>query len=180
MRWIEQKWRNGSQTRRKSQRGAPAHGGAGFGEARSRGPAERGCAPDPVREAPVREGAHKAAIDIREAGRIASAPASEPSANRSQPHSVAERKRTATKPNLCALPGSDPHGTWGPSSAVQCAPRSGDATRWRDAFALGQTRACAHLHGRIPKGAPVPRSGAYTSREFVTKYGVNSRRLLCR
>jgi len=86
---------------------------------------ERGCAPDPVREAPVREGAHKAAIDIREAGRIASAPASEPSANGSQPHSVAERKRTATKPNLCALPGSDPHGTWGPSSAVQCAHRAG-------------------------------------------------------
>ena len=28
----------------------------------------RGCAPDSVRVAPVREGAHKAAIDIREVG----------------------------------------------------------------------------------------------------------------
>jgi len=59
--------------------------GANRSEVRPRtaeqGPRARGCAPDPVRVAPVREGAHKAAIDIREAGRIASAPASGPSAN---------------------------------------------------------------------------------------------------
>jgi len=48
-------------------------------------PRVRGCAPDPVREAPVREGAHKAANDIGGTGRIASAPASGPSANGSQP-----------------------------------------------------------------------------------------------
>jgi hypothetical protein len=72
-------------SRHELQRGAPAYGGAGFGEARSRGPAEWGCAPDPVREAPVREGAHKAAIDICETGRNASAPANGPSANGSQP-----------------------------------------------------------------------------------------------
>ena len=159
MRWNEQKWRNGSQTRRKPQRGAPAYGGAGFGEARSRGPAERGCDPDPVREAPVREGAHKAATDSHETGRIASAPASEPSANGSQPHSVAERKRTATKPNLCALPGSDPHGTWGPSSAVQCAPRagmrpgSGMPSHW-DKRGLAHTYAVASTKGPLFR-APV-------------------------
>ena len=51
----------------------------------------RGCAPDPVREAPVREGAHKAASDIGETGRIASAPANGPAANGSQPHPVAGR-----------------------------------------------------------------------------------------
>jgi hypothetical protein len=45
------------------------------------------------------------------------------------------------------------------------------------AFALGKSRACAHLRGRIPKGAPAPRSGAYTSQGFVTKYEVNSRHL---
>ena len=103
------------------------------------GPRLRGCAPDPVREAPVREGAHKAASDIGETGRIASAPASGPAANGSQPHPVAGCLRTETK------------------------------------------RGLAHTYaGRIPKGAPVPRSGAYTSRGFVTKYEVNSRHLLCR
>ncbi len=152
------------QTKRKPQRGAPAYDGAGFGEARSRGPAERGCAPDPVRVAPVREGAHKAAIDIREAGRIASAPASEPSANGSQPHSVAERKRTATKPNLCALPGSDPHGTWGPSSAVQCAPRagmrpgSGMHSHW-------EKRGLAHTYVLASPKGPLFRAPVRTPRE---------------
>ncbi len=52
---------------------------------RSRGPARGGCAPDPVREAPAREGAHKAAIGIGETGRNASAPANGPAANGSQP-----------------------------------------------------------------------------------------------
>ena len=46
--------------------------GANRSEVRPRtaeqGPRERGCAPDPVREAPVREGALKAAIDIFERG----------------------------------------------------------------------------------------------------------------
>ena len=45
------------------------------------GPRARGCDPDPVREAPVREGALKAVIDICETGRNASAPANEPTAN---------------------------------------------------------------------------------------------------
>ncbi len=88
-------------------------------------PRARGCAPDPVREAPVREGAHKAAIDIRETGRNASAPANGPAANGSQPHPVAGCLRTAK--------------TW----------------------------ACAHLRGRIPKGAPVPRSGSVHLAGFV-------------
>ena len=47
-------------------------------------PRARGCAPDPVREAPVREGALKAAIDIFETGRYAPAPANGPAANGSQ------------------------------------------------------------------------------------------------
>ena len=67
--------------------------GANRSEVRPRtaeqGPRWRGCAPDPVREAPVREGALKAAIDICETGRNASAPANEPAANGSQPHPVA-------------------------------------------------------------------------------------------
>ena len=37
----------------------------------------------------------------------------------------------------------------------------------------------AHLRGRIPKGAPVPRFGAHTSRGFVTKYEANYRHRLC-
>ena len=63
-----------------------AQRGAGIRRSVEQGPRLRGCAPDPVRAAPVREGARKAAINIREAGRIASAPASGPSANGSQPH----------------------------------------------------------------------------------------------
>jgi hypothetical protein len=39
-------------------------------------------------------------------------------------------------------------------------PACGDATRKRDACAPAQTRSDAHLHGRIPNGAPAPRSGA--------------------
>ena len=50
------------------------------------GPRMRGCALDPVCEAPVREGALKAAIGIFETGRNASAPANRPAANGSQPH----------------------------------------------------------------------------------------------
>ncbi len=61
------------------------YGGAGFRHSVEQGPRLRGCAPDPVREAPVREGAHKAAIGIGETGRNAAAPANGPSANGSQP-----------------------------------------------------------------------------------------------
>jgi hypothetical protein len=72
--------------------------GANHSEVRPRtaeqGPRARGCAPDPVREAPVREGAPKAAIDICETGRNASAPANGPAANGSQPHPVAGCLRT--------------------------------------------------------------------------------------
>jgi hypothetical protein len=60
----------------------------------------RGRAPDPVRVAPVREGAHKAAIDIGEAGRIASAPASGPAVNGSQPYPAAGCLRTGTNAGL--------------------------------------------------------------------------------
>ena len=81
----------------------------------------RGCAPDPVREALVREGALKAAIDIFETGRNASAPANGPAANGSQPHPAAG----------CLAP---------------------------------RTRSYARLRGRIPKGAPAPRSGAHLAR----------------
>jgi error-prone DNA polymerase len=49
-------------------------------------PRKRGCAPDPVREAQVREGALAAAIDTHETGRNASAPANGPAANGSQTH----------------------------------------------------------------------------------------------
>jgi hypothetical protein len=82
-------------------------------------PRARGCAPDPVRVAPVREGAHKAAIDIREAGRIASAPASGPSANGSQPHPVAGCLRTGTNAGLHTPSRSHPQR--GPCSALRCA-----------------------------------------------------------
>ena len=81
-------------------------------------PRARGCAPDPVRVAPVREGAHKAAIDIREAGRIASAPASGPAANGSQPHPVAGCLRTGTNAGLRTPTRS--HSQRGPCSARQC------------------------------------------------------------
>jgi len=78
--------------------------GANHSEVRSRtaeqGPRWRGYDPDPVREAPVREGAQEAAIDIFETGRNASAPANEPAANGSQPHPVAGCLRTATGTGL--------------------------------------------------------------------------------
>ncbi len=55
-------------------------------------PRQWGCAPDSVREAPVREGARAAATNIRETGRKASAPANGPAANGAQtpPDSVRE------------------------------------------------------------------------------------------
>jgi len=37
---------------------------------------------------------------------------------------------------------------------------------------------CARVRGRIPKGAPVPRSGAYIPRGSATKYEATSRRLV--
>jgi hypothetical protein len=78
--------------------------GANHSEVRPRtaeqGPRARGYAPDPVREALVREGALKAAINICETGRDASAPANGPSANGSQPHPVAGCLRTATGAGL--------------------------------------------------------------------------------
>ena len=82
-------------------------------------PRARGCAPDPVREAPVREGALKAAIDICETGRNASAPANGPAANGSQPHPVAGCLRTGKNAGLCAATGSHPKR--GPCSALRCA-----------------------------------------------------------
>ena len=67
--------------------------GANHSEVRSRTAEQgfrwRGYDPDPVREAPVREGAQEAAIDIFETGRNASAPANGPAAIGSQPHPVA-------------------------------------------------------------------------------------------
>jgi hypothetical protein len=78
--------------------------------------------------------------------------------------SVAERKRTATKPNLCALPGSDPHGTWGPSSAVQCAPRagmrpgSGMPSHW-------DKRGLAHTYAVASQKGPLFRAPLRTPRE---------------
>jgi hypothetical protein len=56
--------------------------------------------PDPVPVAPVREGALKAAIDVCETGRNASAPANGPSANGPQPHPVAGCLRTGTNAGL--------------------------------------------------------------------------------
>ena len=50
-------------------------------------------------------------------------------------------------------------------------PACGDATRERDAGVPAESRSCAHLRGRIPKGAPAPRFGAHTWRGFVTQYG---------
>ena len=82
------------------------------------GPRARGCAPDPVREAPVREGALKAAIDICETGRNASAPANGPAANGSQSHPVAGCLRTGINAGLHAPTRSHPQ--WGPCSALQC------------------------------------------------------------
>ncbi len=78
----------------------------------------RGCAPDPVREAPVREGALKAAIDICETGRNASAPANGPAANGSQPHPVAGCLRTGTNAGLHTPTRSHPQR--GPCSALRC------------------------------------------------------------
>jgi len=82
------------------------------------GPRARGCAPDPVREAPVREGALKAAIDICETGRNASAPANGPAANGSQPHPVAGCLRTGTNAGLHTPTRSHPQR--GPCSALRC------------------------------------------------------------
>ena len=56
-------------------------------------------------------------------------------------------------------------------------PACGDATRERDVSASVQSRSCAHLRGRIPKGVPAPRFGAHTWRGFVTQHGVDSRRV---
>jgi hypothetical protein len=88
---------------------------------RSRGPA---CGDAPrTRYAKRRcgKGRIRLRVILMKMRRIASAPASGPSANGSQPLRGAEHGRTATKPNPCAPSGSDPH-KWGPSSAVQCAP----------------------------------------------------------
>jgi len=96
--------------------------GANRSEVRPRtaeqGPRARGCAPDPVREAPVREGALKAAIDICETGRNASAPANGPAANGSQPHPVAGCLRTGTNAGLRTPTRSHPQR--GPCSALRC------------------------------------------------------------
>ena len=81
-------------------------------------PRSRGCAPDPVREAPVREGALKAAIDIFDSGRKAPAPANGPAANGSQPHPVAGCLRTETNTGLHAPTRSHPQR--GPCSALRC------------------------------------------------------------
>ena len=59
-------------------------------------------------------------------------------------------------------------------------PTCGDPTRERDVSASAQSRSCAHLHGRIPKGAPAPRFGAHTWRGFVTPHGADSRRVFSR
>ena len=81
-------------------------------------PRARGCAPDPVREAPVREGALKAAINIFETGPNASAPANGPAANGSQPHPVAGCLRTGTSAGLRTPTRSHPQR--GPCSALRC------------------------------------------------------------
>src|SRR6185369_10599208 len=52
------------------------------------------------------------------------------------------------------------------------APACGDATRERDVSASAISHSCAHLRGRIPKGAPAPRFGANTWRGFGTQHGV--------
>ncbi len=97
--------------------------GANRSEVRPRtaeqGPRVRGCAPDPVREAPVREGAHKAAIGIGETGRNASAPANGPAANGSQPPPVAGCLRNGKNAGLYTPTRSHPQR--GPCSALRCA-----------------------------------------------------------
>ena len=65
------------------------------------GPRLRGCAPDPVREATVRVGAPKAAIDIVETGRNTAAPANGPAANGSQPNPEAGCLRAGFFTVLC-------------------------------------------------------------------------------
>jgi hypothetical protein len=78
---------------------------------------------------------------------------------------------------LRASSGSDPRTSSGSLFRPPMRPACGDATLERDVSALAQSRSCAHLHGRIPKGAPAPRFGAHTWRGFVTQHGVDSRRV---
>jgi hypothetical protein len=83
-------------------------------------PARGDAPPDPVREAPVREGALKAAIDVCETGRNASAPANGPAANGSQPHPAAGCLRTGTNAGLRTPTRSHPQR--GPCAATYVVP----------------------------------------------------------
>ena len=95
----------------------------------------------------MREGALKAAIDIFETGRNASAPANGPAANGSQPHPGAGCLRTGTIAVLCAPTRSHPQ--WGPCSALRCA----------QVFRAGEFR--SRLSLRVTQGTPKGRfSGA--------------------
>ena len=156
------------------------------------------CAPDPVREAAVREGAHEAANDIGGTGRIASAPASGPSANGSQPppdpvREAAVREGAHEAANdiggtgrIASAPASGPsaNGSQPPPDPVREAPVREGVLRegvLREGARLAarclrtvSSRACTHLRGCIAKWAPVPRPGAYTSQGIVTKCHANS------
>ncbi len=155
----------------------------------------RGCAPDPVREAPVREGAHKAAIGIGETGRNASAPASGPSANGSQPLSGAECRRTAAKSNPGAPPGSDPilgvpHPPCGAPRARGCAPDPVRVAPVREgahkaAIGIGETgrNASAPANGPSANGSQPPpdpvreapvREGAHKAAIDIRETGRNA------
>ena len=78
----------------------------------------------------------------------------------------------------CASPGSHPSHTprWNllrPATRPLVGMRPGSGMQaHRDA-----PRSCAHLRGRIPRGAPAPRSGAHTWRGFATQHGVDSRQV---
>ncbi len=131
-------------------------------------PRARGCAPDPVRVAPVREGAHKAAIGIGETGRDASAPANGPSANGSQPPPDPVREAPVREgAHKAAIDISE-------TGRNASAPANGPAANGSQPYPVAgclRTGANAGLHTprRICKDA-----------RFVTKYEANSRCLLCR